>query len=82
MSSRLFSDLQNRDPKQARRQRDDGDQNHLVKISYSKGSLFFIIHRIRMKSIQLMEHKFGVAHVAASKGRRCAQDEKIRGFAL
>ena len=25
VSSRLFSDLQNRDPKQARRQRDDGD---------------------------------------------------------
>ena len=26
--------------------------------------------------------KFDVAHVAASKGKRCTQDMKIRGFAL
>ncbi len=39
----------NRDLKQAGRQRDDGGQNRLVKISYCKESLSFIIHR--MKSI-------------------------------
>ncbi len=39
-----------RDLKQVGRQRDDGGQNHLVKISYCKESLSFIIHR--MKSIQ------------------------------
>ena len=48
-----------------------------------------------MKSMQLEEDnawlydsnefflsKFGVAHVVASKDRRCTQDMKIRGFAL
>ena len=44
-----------RDLKQAGRQRDDDGQNHLVKISYCKESLSFIIHRI--KSIQPKEEQ-------------------------
>ncbi len=42
-----------RDLKQAGRQYDDRDQNHLVKISYCEESFFFIIHR--MKTVQLKE---------------------------
>ena len=79
-----------RDLKQAGRQRDDGGQSYLVKISYCKESLSFTIHR--MKLIQLKEdsftilrvllNKFSVAYVSVSKGRRCIEDVKIRGFAL
>ncbi len=46
----------NRDLKQAGRQRHDGGQNHLVKISYFKESLSFIVI-YRMKSIQLKKEQ-------------------------
>jgi hypothetical protein len=38
--------------KQAGRQRDDGGQNHLVKISYCKESLSCIIYRINVNKLQ------------------------------